>query len=586
MPDKELDPLFPALPEDLSKVSDEELATLLAEHEEAAKLIDTDDEGFLLGLSPEEIITQYKAGAEQIKAILAERDGRGEERSQAMAEARAAIKEAFAAEKEETEEPAPDPEPDPEGEEVTEEIEAPVAEPESVEEEPEPVTAAAVEEAPAAKPAPPAATPERQIKVTQREQLSFVASALLPNAPPGSKLETMEEIVKAQSALAKALGRPNKSQFGREERYVVASLDMSPMFPDDWTLDGDWRSNGEKIASHGSPYFGKKGLDAMVAAGNVLCAPLEPLYDSPRLFTDDRPVAGALPSYAVARGGINVPTPTSMGDADGAITVIDQADEELGGTYATKACLDLTCPSFVETAVTTISHCRQYGNLQSMAWPEKIAYENALTMAEWARVAETYLLDRIKALSVNVTSGAETASAISYFADFVMKAKFGMRSRLRLPAETRFVVLAPRVLLDIFQVDSAFTVDGNRFAGRGEIESFLAGLGVDITWYLDGATSDGSIADASQTAAAVDGFPDTIQLAFHVAGTFTRIVMPDLNLGIVRDSTLNSTNEYEIFGEGFENVARIGPAQAAYWETLDVCANGMLAPAGTARTCD
>ena len=59
-----------------------------------------------------------------------------------------------------------------------------------------------------------------------------------------------------------------------------------------------------------------------------------------------------------------------------------------------------------------------------------------------------------------------------------------------------------------------------------------------------------------------------------------------LELGIVRDSTLNSTNDFQVFGERFRNVARIAPAQAAYWVTTDLCASGQFPPAGTARTCD
>ena len=59
-----------------------------------------------------------------------------------------------------------------------------------------------------------------------------------------------------------------------------------------------------------------------------------------------------------------------------------------------------------------------------------------------------------------------------------------------------------------------------------------------------------------------------------------------LELGIVRDSTLNSTNDFQIFGERFRNVARIAPAQAAYWETTTLCAVGQFPPAGTARTCE
>lgn len=579
------DSLFPEMPEDLSALTIAELKAKLAEHEEASKLVMENDADFLAGLSDEEILTQFRAGADQIKAIFAEMDSRTASRSETLEQAQEMMKDAFTVA--EATEPAPDDSGDSgDGDDGAVVEEAPVevvAEAEEVAEEKELVLASAE---PEVKPAPPAPASDRQIEIKpQREMLSFVASALIAGTPPGAKLESLESIAAAQSAVAKSLGRPNKSLYGNEERYVVASLDLSPKFPDEWTLNAhDWQENSRKMASHGNPYFGQTSLTA--ASANVLCAPAENIYDSPRLFTDDRPVAGALPSYAATRGAINVPTPTSMGDAAAAITLIDQASEELGGTFATKACLDMSCPQFTETAVTTIAHCRQFGNLQAMTWPEKIAYENALTMAEWARVAETYLLDRIKALSIAVSSGAETASAVSYFVDFVMKAKFGIRSRLRLPSEARFTVLAPRVLMDIFQVDTSFTVDGNRFTRRGEIDDYLASLGVDITWYIDTPTSAGQIADSAQTAAAVDGFPDTIQLAFFPAGTFTRLVLPEFNLGIVRDSTLNSTNEFEVFGEGFENVARIGPAQAAYWETLDVCANGMLAPAGTARTCD
>jgi hypothetical protein len=54
----------------------------------------------------------------------------------------------------------------------------------------------------------------------------------------------------------------------------------------------------------------------------------------------------------------------------------------------------------------------------------------------------------------------------------------------------------------------------------------------------------------------------------------------------VRDSTLNATNDFQVFGERFRNLVRIAPAQAAYWVTSDLCASGQFPPAGTARTCD
>ena len=45
--------LFPELPEDLSSLTDEELADLLREHNITSELIESEDEEFTKGMSPE-----------------------------------------------------------------------------------------------------------------------------------------------------------------------------------------------------------------------------------------------------------------------------------------------------------------------------------------------------------------------------------------------------------------------------------------------------------------------------------------------------------------------------------------------------
>jgi hypothetical protein len=301
-------------------------------------------------------------------------------------------------------------------------------------------------------------------------------------------------------------------------------------------------------------------------------------------------VRDALPSFQADRGGVNVPTATTIGDITSAITVIEEEDDALGGTFATKSCQDLTCPAYTETAVTIISHCREYGNLVSMSWPEKIAHENALTMAAHARTAEGYLLGRIRAQSVLVTNGAETLSALAYLVDGIVKAKFGIQGRLRMDPNARFRVLVPWWLPDFLALDTVQTVDGNRFTSKAELVSYLRSFGIEPTFYLD--TADGGttsqLPDASQAGAptAMDGLPDKVAWAIFPEGAFIHVDMGTLELGLVRDSTLNSTNDHQLFGESFENVARLAPAQAAWWVESDICPVGMLAPAGTARTCE
>src|SRR5438132_8579407 len=64
--------LFPELPENLSSLSDEDLDALLQKHDVAAELIDTHDEEFLKGISPEEELSEYERGVEQIERIKQE----------------------------------------------------------------------------------------------------------------------------------------------------------------------------------------------------------------------------------------------------------------------------------------------------------------------------------------------------------------------------------------------------------------------------------------------------------------------------------------------------------------------------------
>ena len=74
-------------------------------------------------------------------------------------------------------------------------------------------------------------------------------------------------------------------------------------------------------------------------------------------------------------------------------------------------------------------------------------------------------------------------------------------------------------------------------------------------------------------------------MALFPEGTFLHLDGGSLELGIVRDSTLNSTNDYQVFGETFENVARIGPTQAARWASVTICPAGTFPAAGTGISC-
>ncbi len=590
-----MDPLFPKIPEKLEDASAEEIKQLLTDSQAAADLIDADDAEFLKGLTADEIIEQYAVGVENIKLLRAE-DKKNDDAYATFVAAREALKAARETEDTDDAPEATDAEVTAEAE-VVAEAEAILEEAPEVEvvEEPVMVTASVVP-APRYSRTPPAPAPDRiSVSTVEPQGTALVAAGEMglqyrdPLTP-----DTLANLVRdaaVHHGPHPKIDAPGKYRFGGPE-HKIARADFVPAWPSDriltGDLDGDTAKIKAKIPASSLPGFGKGTEEngALTASGG-LCAPLTPIYSMPNFGTEAEPVWDSLPVFQAARGGVNVPAATYVADITTAISSISEANDALGGTYATKSCQDLTCPAYTETAIQILAHCREYGNLNARAWPEKIAHENALTMQALARTSEDFLLERIKALSVNVTNGVETLGALIYLVDAIVKSAFGIRGRLRMPANARFTALLPSYTLDLLLLDTIQT-QFDRFRSKGEIDAYLRSTGIDPVYYIDGnfAAGDDQIPDSSQTAAAIDGFPNTVQWAIFPQGAFLGIDSGTLELGIVRDSTLNSTNDFQVFGERFRNVALLGPAQSAYWVTTDWCPNGNFPPAGTSRTCE
>jgi hypothetical protein len=103
--------------------------------------------------------------------------------------------------------------------------------------------------------------------------------------------------------------------------------------------------------------------------------------------------------------------------------------------------------------------------------------------------------------------------------------------------------------------------------------------GVEPTFYIDSAAGKGQEFPA-QTAGVLLPFPDTVTWYLFPEGSFLYLDGGVLELGLVRDSVLNQSNDFEIFGESFENVAFIGVESLAVDSTL--CDSGITA--GTHNT--
>ena len=602
-------PLFPDLQKDLKDYTDAELKELLEDYKSRIELIKADDAEFLGDLAEDVILAQMRVGVDQVKAMTAEQDARVEAH-EAYVNAKnelAGELEVKAESSEEDEEKADGDEAAADDDEAKADDDAaaaddtsddePSAEAETVEEpagDRELVTASAEETAANAGSTvvvqaprlrrPPAPSPER-ISVSEPVGTTLVAAGDMSYLfKEGLTPDTLAELIIASASHhgpMPKVDQPGKYRFGGPE-HRVAHADVP--FPEERTLTADINLNMEKLRAvlvEGGP--SGIGEYALTASGG-LCAPLEPIYSMPNFAVDDEPVWDALPKFRADRGGVNVPTPTTIGDITTAISSISEANDALGGTFATKSCQDLECPDYTEVAVQILAHCREYGNLNARAWPEKIAHENALTMAALAATSETFMLNRIKDLSIELTQ-AEILSTYSDLVYAFTRARAGIISRLRMSNATVFNIALPEWIGDMLAADVAQT-QFDRYQAQAAMKAHLAALGFRLVLYKDEVTGGTSQKFAAEVAGtALDDFPDDVQWGIWPDGQFIGIDMGVLELGIVRDSTLNSTNDFQVFGERFRNVAMLGPAQSALWVVQGVCPSGEFPALGTALTC-
>jgi len=395
------------------------------------------------------------------------------------------------------------------------------------------------------------------VQVTEAP-VAITAGADIPGYTAGSTINDMYEVAQAMEKRIHSLRRVNG---GDGEQHIVASVTTS--FPEERILSTDAESNSAKINAVSS--------QALVASGGH-AAPLEVKYDIYAIgSTTNRPVRDSLPRFQADRGGIRFVTPPSFAagsyaDAVGVWTAA--VDEDPDGAVKTS----LTVSAAAELTATTdaVTLQLQFGNLMTRAYPELIARHNELALVQHAREAEQYVIGKIEGGSTAVTSG----TLIGFGRDFlvsVRKAAVAYRSRHRIAQSTTLTAIVPDWIYDAMAADLALNMpgDGNLSVGRGEIEGYLAQLNVSLV-----ASPDMTVY-GSQGAAALLEFPDTFKWYLFAEGTFLFLDGGSLDLGIIRDSSLVGTNDYKMFVETFEGVAKVGIESLCVTQTVNV--NGVAA---------
>jgi hypothetical protein len=419
-----------------------------------------------------------------------------------------------------------------------------------------PVTAAANNEPAASVEVIEAPADRRPLNQTSAAPVAITAGADIPGYTAGSALSDMKAVAEAMSKRLHGLRRVNG---GDGEQHIVASITTS--YPEARTLTQDAEANWDKIQAVSSP-------EAITASGGH-SAPFTVKYDIFGIGTTERPVRDCLPRFQADRGGIRFITPPVLSDYDNAVGVWTNVVDTAPDT-ATKASLTVTAATENTVATDAVTLQLQFGNLMTRAYPELIARHNELGLIQHAREAETQILTRLTALSTAVTS----TSLIGMGRDFLVqlgRAAAQYRGRHRLPADFPLRAIIPAWVKDAMAADLAIAAPGdNTLNAYAEIDGFIASRGINPCYTLDGSAMTGS-----QGANAMNEFTDTFVWYLFAEGTFLFLDGGTLDLGIIRDSTLVGTNDYKMFVETFEGVAKVGVESLKVTSTINV--NGVAA---------
>jgi len=526
-----------AVPQDITKASDDELATvetvLLAEFD---KMIDD-------GSSDVAVLTEIAEAVEAVRGEIANRAQAAEEAAQAvslLAERLRPVAETNGDPEDDSDEEA---EVAPEATEETTESEASAP---AETEERELVTASADKSTPKAPSASAvarrSATPEAP---KPSAEVVITAAADIPGYSGGTTIDKMG-IAKAMHAKARTLS--NGSGF-----VPVASIHI----PNENKLGADLSYNIDVLDRVTDP------AQSLTAAG--WCAPSNNLYTLFGIDAADGLID--LPTVQITRGGLNAPNFIGFPEADEALwswTEEDQDDPE-----ATKPCLYIPCPSFTDYRLEAAGLCLTNGNLTDRAFPELTSRFVALTINSHLHAVSANIIGKIVNSATAVSVAAVDSSAGGTILNAIDLQVADYRSQYRMSVNSVLEAVFPLWTKELIRADFAMrNAAGYSNVTDADIDAHFAVRKIRAQFVHDYQPMYSSSPRLS--------FPASLQFLLYPAGGYVRGDGGTIDLGVVRDSVLNATNDYTAaWTEQMFLVAQLGPDARKVTVGYDV--NGVTA---------
>jgi len=418
-----------------------------------------------------------------------------------------------------------------------------------------------------------------------RQRLAVTAGVDIPGMASNSELNNMDALINAFQRTAK--GMPVTRDGTGQERLVASIRNEFEHTVDDRTSPAQI----EDLLN----YLRRPEKMEALRAGGGWCAPSEIRYE----FFNVADVSGLvdLPTVGITRGGLRFPVSPTIADAfknDAGATVglapygatfssasdpwlWSETDDIASVTGApTKPTLRVACPTFSEARLECYGITLTAGNLTDDAYPEATGHTLRLLLTAWQHAQNARIISQMQALSSSAITGVGGGSATKPVFQAVLdgmslattdyKAKYGMND------DTVVEVIAPFWVQEMIQADLAWrnaTTTDLLSVTDAQIDAFAADRAFRVQWVNDWQVrGSGQFGNATTPMTA---WPTTADFLVYAAGTFIKGNGLNLDLGVVRDSTLNKTNDFTAaWSEECHLVARVGNESRRYTLTFNV----------------
>jgi len=425
----------------------------------------------------------------------------------------------------------------------------------------------------AARQAQPTPGPEATTPARNRGVLT-ATGALRGLRDPSAPIENRTELARAMTETLQRLPRHGAP------RGDVLLASVRYEYPEERRLGSDAFENSSKMDA----------VNALTATGGI-CLPVNVDYSVPTWSTADRPLRDSLPSFEATRGGIRFVQPPDIAVAAAATGIWTEATDASPGA-ATKPIATIQCGTEELVYVEAVSTRLGFGNMQARFSPEQVAAFTDLAMDAAARVAENNLLNLIAAACVpGVTAPVATTNlgATRDLLSTIYEVLAGYRNAHRIPRTQTMTAIFPDWVKELIRADLAREAAHQQDSSWNslsisdeQVESLFTNAGINPVFHLDGQPAAGlsggvSQAYGLQAAGQILTFPAKLVWYLFPEGQMQFLDGGRLDLGVVRDSTLDATNDFETFVETFEGLAFRGFNNGALQMVTVLCANGQAA---------